>query len=73
MIQNAYQNMLKLPELKKKILITLALLFVYRIGVHVPTPGIDGAALKSFFDSDKHDILIVPIDESIRMSANPII
>jgi len=51
MIQNAYQNMLKLPELKKKILITLFLLFVYRIGVYVPTPGIDGVALKSFFDS----------------------
>ena len=49
MIQNSYQNMLKLPELKRKILITLALLFVYRVGVHVPTPGIDGAALESFF------------------------
>jgi hypothetical protein len=29
--------------------------------------------MKSFFDSDKHDILIVPIDESIRMSANSVI
>ena len=29
--------------------------------------------MKSFLDSDKHDILIVPIDESIRMSANPVI
>ena len=29
--------------------------------------------MQSFFDSDKHDILIVPIDESIRMSANPAI
>ena len=49
MIENSYQNLLKLPELKRKILITLALLFVYRVGVHVPTPGIDGAALESFF------------------------
>ena len=49
MIENSYQNLFKLPELKRKILITLALLFVYRIGVHVPTPGIDGAALASFF------------------------
>lgn len=49
MIENSYQNLMKLPELKRKILITLALLFVYRVGVHVPTPGIDGAALESFF------------------------
>ena len=51
MIENSYQNLLKLPELKRKIFVTLALLFVYRIGVHVPTPGIDGAALASFFAS----------------------
>ncbi len=51
MIENSYQNLLKLPELKKKLLITLALLFVYRIGIHVPTPGVNGAALASFFAS----------------------
>ncbi len=51
MIQNNYQNMLKLPELKRKLLVTLALLFVYRMGIHVPTPGVDGAALASFFAS----------------------
>ncbi|MDA3915372.1 MAG: preprotein translocase subunit SecY [Deltaproteobacteria bacterium] len=49
MIENSYQNLFKLPELKRKILITLALLFVYRIGIHVPTPGVNGAALSSFF------------------------
>ncbi len=51
MIERGYQNILKLPELKRKLLITFALLFVYRVGVHVPTPGIDGAALASFFDN----------------------
>jgi len=45
------QNIFKIPELKRRLLITLALLLVYRIGVHVPTPGIDGAALASFFAS----------------------
>ena len=49
MIQNSYQNLFKIPELKRKIFITLALLFVYRIGIHVPTPGVNGAALSSFF------------------------
>lgn len=51
MIENSYQNLFKLPELKRKIFITLALLFVYRIGIHVPTPGVNGAALASFFAS----------------------
>jgi len=51
MIESGYQNILKLPDLKRKLLITFALLFVYRVGVHVPTPGIDTAALASFFDN----------------------
>ncbi len=51
MIENSYQNLFKLPELKRKIFITLALLFVYRIGIHVPTPGVNGVALASFFQS----------------------
>jgi preprotein translocase subunit SecY len=46
---SGFQNILKLPELKKRILYTFVLLFVYRIGVHIPTPGIDGTALASFF------------------------
>ncbi|MBF0572553.1 MAG: preprotein translocase subunit SecY [Desulfamplus sp.] len=53
MIQSGYQNILKLPELKKKLLVTLLLLFVYRVGVHIPAPGIDAAALASFFDSTR--------------------
>lgn len=42
------QNILKLPELRARLLFTLSLLIVYRIGVHIPTPGIDGAALSAF-------------------------
>lgn len=51
MIGGGFGNILKIPELKRRLLYTAALLAVYRIGVHVPTPGIDGMALKSFFDS----------------------
>ncbi|MCH5277057.1 MAG: preprotein translocase subunit SecY [Desulfovibrionaceae bacterium] len=39
------------PELRTKLLWTLMLLCAYRVGVHVPVPGIDAAALKGFFDS----------------------
>jgi len=49
MIGGGFQNIFKIPELKKRILFTLALLIVYRIGVHVPVPGIDSIALASFF------------------------
>ncbi len=51
MVGSGFGNIFKIPELKRRILFTAALLAVYRVGVHVPTPGIDGAALKSFFDS----------------------
>ena len=45
------QNIPKIPELKKRILFTLFLLIVYRIGCHIPTPGIDGGALANFFSA----------------------
>ena len=38
-----FQSIPKIPELRKRVLITFLLLAVYRIGVHVPTPGIDTA------------------------------
>src|SRR5210317_423563 len=49
MIGSGFQNVFKIPELKKRILFTLGLLIVYRVGVHVPVPGIDSVALSSFF------------------------
>ncbi len=38
-------------DLKKRILFTLAMLVIYRLGVHVPTPGIDGATVFKFFEN----------------------
>jgi len=51
MVGSGFGNIFKIPELRRRLIFTAVLLAVYRIGVHVPTPGIDGAALKSFFDS----------------------
>ena len=45
----AFGNILKIPDLRKKILFTLGIIAVYRIGTYVPTPGIDGVALARFF------------------------
>jgi preprotein translocase subunit SecY len=47
------QNIFKIPELKRRILWSFALLAAYRIGVHIPTPGINGDALASFFAQAK--------------------
>lgn len=49
MVSGGFQNVFKIPELKRRVLYSLGLLIVYRIGVHVPTPGIDGAALAEIF------------------------
>ncbi len=45
------ENLARLPELKKKLLWTFLLLAAYRIGIHVPVPGVDSAALADFFAS----------------------
>jgi preprotein translocase subunit SecY len=50
---SGYQNIFKQAELKKRLLVTALLLIVYRVGVHVPTPGIDREALVSLFASAK--------------------
>jgi preprotein translocase subunit SecY len=46
-----FQNITRVPELKRRILVTGLLLVVYRIGIYIPTPGIDNLALKAVFDS----------------------
>ena len=57
MVGSGFANIFKIPELKKRIFLTLILLVVYRIGVHVPTPGIDSVALASFFAKAKGTLL----------------
>ena len=41
----------RIPELRRRLIFTALMLAVYRLGVAVPTPGIDGQALASFFDA----------------------
>jgi preprotein translocase subunit SecY len=48
-----FQSIPKIPELRKRIIVSFLLLAVYRIGVHVPTPGIDTGALAAFFEQQK--------------------
>ncbi|PIV38896.1 MAG: preprotein translocase subunit SecY [Candidatus Omnitrophica bacterium CG02_land_8_20_14_3_00__42_8] len=47
----ALVNSFKIPDLRKKLFITLLLLAIYRIGAYIPTPGVNGAALLQFFNN----------------------
>ncbi len=46
---SALANSFKIPDLKKRLIITGFLIAIYRVGCYIPTPGIDGAALAEFF------------------------
>jgi preprotein translocase subunit SecY len=53
----ALQNIFKIPELKKRVLFSLGMLAVYRVGCHIPTPGIDRIALSHFFKQAQGTLL----------------
>lgn len=54
---DGFQNASRIPELRRRILFTLAMLAVYRLGVHVPTPGIDRQALADLFRQMKGTVV----------------
>jgi preprotein translocase subunit SecY len=49
-------NIAKIPELKRRIIFTLLMLAVYRIGCFIPTPGVDAEALMAFFARQQRTI-----------------
>lgn len=50
-------NIVRIPEVKRRVLFTLMMLAVYRVGCAVPTPGIDADALSAFFAKYKDTLL----------------
>lgn len=52
-----FDNIAKVPELQKRIIFTLLMLFVYRMGIHIPTPGIDSTIMKEWFDQQQGTLL----------------
>ena len=50
------QDMFSIPELKRRILFTMGMLIIYRIGGHITTPGVNPAALEAFFASQQGGI-----------------
>jgi len=56
MIQ-AFKNIFNIPELRGRVLFTLGMLAVYRVGAHIPTPGIDSQSLLRLFEQQQGTIL----------------
>lgn len=52
----ALNNIWKIPDLKKKVLYTLLMLFVYRVGAHIPTPFIDRGELANFIERTRQGL-----------------
>src|SRR5688572_9421815 len=48
---DSIQNIFRIPELKKRLLFTLGMFAIYRLGEHVPAPGVNGQALAAAFAS----------------------
>jgi len=46
-----FLNIFRIPDLRKRVLFTAAILAVYRLGAHIPTPGVDGSKLESLFNT----------------------
>jgi preprotein translocase subunit SecY len=52
----AVANIFRIPDLRKRIFFTLGLLAIYRLGGHIPTPGIDANRLQEFFNQNQGGI-----------------
>ena len=54
---SSFRDAFKLPDLKRRILFTMGVLFIFRLGAHIPTPGIDSAAMQRMFDQGASGLL----------------
>src|ERR1700678_2189860 len=52
-----FANIFRIPDLRKRVLFTLGLLAVYRLGAFIPTPGINAAALEQYFNANSGSAL----------------
>jgi preprotein translocase subunit SecY len=52
-----FTDIFKIPELKKRVFFTLALIAAYRIGAAIPVPGVNAVALRSLFDAHQNSLL----------------
>ena len=46
-----FLNIFRIPDLRKRVLFTLFILAIYRLGAHIPTPGVNGKLLEQLFST----------------------
>ena len=63
-IHRTFENIFAIPELLMKIAFTLGLLCIYRIGFHIPLPGVDQDAIRAFADSQSG-----PIGQAMQLAS----
>jgi preprotein translocase subunit SecY len=56
MILDSIKNIFSIPDLRKRVIFTLLILAVYRIGAQIPNPGISAAALAEFWEAQRGSI-----------------
>ena len=47
----ALANVLRIPELRKKVGFTMAMFIVFRAGIHIPVPGVNAAVIEQMFNT----------------------
>src|SRR6202045_819319 len=52
-----FANIFRIPDLRKRILFTLAMLAVYRVGGHIPIPGINSQMFQQFIEQNRGTLL----------------
>lgn len=52
---SAFTNCFKIPELRQRIILTLGLIFIARVGAGIPLPGVDPAPLQAYYASSSSD------------------
>jgi preprotein translocase subunit SecY len=56
-VLGSFGDIFKLPDLKRRIFFTLGVLFIFRLGAHIPTPGINVEAMSNFFNDSSGGFL----------------
>jgi preprotein translocase subunit SecY len=56
-VLETFKNIFRIRELRRKVLFTFAMIFIYRVGGHIPTPGIDPQGLGEFFSQAQNNLL----------------
>lgn len=52
----SFQSIFKIPDLKNRVFFTLGIMVLYRVGCHIPMPGINAAALTEFFAQNRNTL-----------------